>query len=331
MDNSGVKPNKTHFSETANQLMTGNVPVIKKNLTIAELETYLQKETVNFESINYIYIVNGDGLLEGVLSIKEMYRLGKSTVVGDVMVKDVISVRSHTDQERVAYLALKHNLKAVPVIDKDSKFLGVITPDVIMSILDTEAVENILRFGGITHFGNFDNIFKLPLLVSLKHRLPWLIIGLFGGILASGIISGFEEILKQNLLLVAFIPLIVYMASATGTQMEAFVIRDLAIEPKTKFIPYFVRQLLVVFVIGVIASLVLYGISFVMHGDASISLILAVALMLAILSSVVTGLAIPFMFEKISLDPANASGPIATILQDILSILVYFTVATWLL
>lgn len=114
------------------------------------------------------------------------------------MTKDLVVAHPHTDRERVAYLALKHNIKAVPIIDKQDCFLGVIPADAIMRILDSEAVENLLRLGGVSYGSTFDNIFTLSLFKSLKHRLPWLILGLGGGILASKIVHSFEDVLVQK-------------------------------------------------------------------------------------------------------------------------------------
>jgi len=131
--------------------------------------------------------------------------------------------------------------------------------------------------------------------------------------------------------LAAFIPLIVYMADAVGTQMEAFIIRDLALHPRIKFNKYLIKQVLIVATIGLLLSTVLFITSIILYQSMGIALTLSLALFLAIISSVVTGLLIPYLFEKTRLDPANASGPIATIVQDILSVTIYFLIASKIL
>lgn len=319
-----------YTSKTAGALMVRNVPTINENGTVGEVEQLLLRETDNFESINYVYVLDAADGLKGVISVKELFRSSKQKPVRDFLSEKIISIRAHTHQERAALLALTHNIKAVPVVDKDNKFLGVITSDKIMNILASEAVEDILKFGGITH-GSYDNIFNIPITTSLKHRLPWLIVGLIGGFITAGLVHSFETILSQNLILAAFIPLIVYMADAVGTQMEVFIIRDLALEPKLKFLKYFLRQFLIMLIIAIITSIGLYFINLALTHDPLVSLILGIALFTAILSSVLTGLIIPYLFGKFSLDPANASGPIGTIIQDFLSVLIYFTVASKLL
>lgn len=179
--------------------------------------------------------------------------------------------------------------------------------------------------------GNIDNIFHLSLKSAIKHRLPWLGLGLLGGILASGIVGTFEKILSENIFLAAFIPLIVYMSDAVGTQMEAFAIRDFALHKNLNFFKYFLRQFSVIATIAVILSILLYLFVTVFHTDLKLALVISISMFLSIISSVVTGLIFPRYFNRHRLDPANASGPIATITQDILSIVIYFSVASLLL
>ncbi|OGD86068.1 hypothetical protein A2164_00550 [Candidatus Curtissbacteria bacterium RBG_13_35_7] len=176
-----------------------------------------------------------------------------------------------------------------------------------------------------------DDVMKIPLNKSIKHRLPWLFIGLTGGLFAAHIIDAFDKVLKQNLILAAFIPLIVYMSDAVGTQMEAFAIRDFAIHPQRKFFRYFLKHLLITFTIASILGLFLFLYSFIVYKNLLLGFVLAFSMSFSILSSVVTGLFLPLIFNKLHFDPANASGPIATIIQDILSVIIYFSIASYLL
>ncbi len=176
-----------------------------------------------------------------------------------------------------------------------------------------------------------DDVLKLPLYKSIFHRLPWLIIGLIGGVMAAKVVVGFEEILEKNLFLAAFIPLIVYMSDAVGTQMESFAIRDLAMHSHMKLIRYFLRQLIVVSLMGIILSVCLIFISLLMGQEIRVGITLGISLFAAVMSSLLTGILIPYLFNRIKLDPANASGPIATIIQDLFSVSIYFYIASLLL
>lgn len=317
--------------ESAASLLIDNVPVINQSATVEEIQQLLHQQAKNLETISYIYLLDQQKKLAGVVSIKDIFSSTPKTFLRSLVSKDVISVRPHTDRERVAMLALKHNLKAVPVVDKNNLFLGVVTNQTISRILHEEGIENMLRLGGVLPHQTYDDIFHLSVITSLKHRLPWLLIGLFGGIAAALIVDSFELVLKKNLLLAAFIPLIVYMADAVGTQMEAFIIRDLAINPKLKLLKYFSRQAFIVLLTGGLISVILYGISLILYHDPAVSLVLATALFCAIISSLITGLLIPCLFDRLKLDPANASGPVATVIQDVLSIIIYFTIAQMIL
>ncbi len=325
-----VKQNK-YPPSSAGRAMTASVPTVDIGMNFAEIRNLLITQKLNFDTINYIYILDKNKKFKGVVSIKEIFRSPQTKKAIELSPAKLISARAHTDQEKVAQLALENNIKAIPVVAQNNIFLGVVPSDMILKILHQEATEDITRFGGITHSASYDDIFELSLINSLKHRFPWLLVGLLGGLLAAGIIGQFEQIISQNLILAAFIPLIVYMADAVGTQMEVFIIRDLAINPKLRFVKYFLRQSSIVLTIGLGISALLYLVSIILYHNPNISFVLSVALFLAISTSLFTGLIIPVLFSKIRIDPANASGPIATIIQDVLSVLLYFIVASLIL
>ena len=313
--------------------MTLNVPIMGLNASLSEAKTLIEKNIKKYSTINYIYMVDEEKKLKAVFSIKDLYESPPDTKVEKISVKSpLISVLPETSQEVAAVHALRHNIKAMPVVDKNGIFLGVIPSDTILSIIYKEAREDLMRIAGV-HPGHavYDDILKIPFLLALKHRIPWIIIGLFGGVFAASIIDGFEDVLKNNLVLASFIPLIVYMGGAVNTQIVTFAVRDLSSFHKIKFWQYFLKHLSVVMVIAVLSGIILASINSILGADILISLVLGVALIFAVLSSVFTGLVVPFVFNKLKIDPANASGPIATIIQDILSIVIYFSVASWLL
>lgn len=178
---------------------------------------------------------------------------------------------------------------------------------------------------------HIDYIMKQTPLEAVKHRLPWLLIGLLGSLVVAQIINSFSEILRQHIILVAFIPLVVYMSDAVSNQIEAMVIRDESLHPKFSFTEYLSKQLIVVTIIGIITAVVLFVLTYYIYGSFAIALIVSISLFLAVISAIFTGLVIPYLLAKIGLDPANASGPIATIIQDLISVSIYFLVAVWLL
>lgn len=176
-----------------------------------------------------------------------------------------------------------------------------------------------------------DDEIHISIFKALKHRLPWLLLGLLGGIFSAQIIEGFEKVLKENLILAAFIPLIVYMADAVGTQTESFIIRDSAMHPRMRMPRYFIKQFLIISVIGIVLSGGLFAFGIYEYNSVKMATTLAISLFMAIISSVTTGLFVPVIVEKLHIDPANVSGPVATIIQDIVSITIYFIVASKIL
>ena len=313
--------------------MTTKVPTALPESTVSDVRAMLTKDILLFNTINYVYIVDAQKKFLGVLSIKDLYRADPvSPVLNVSKTTSLISVRPESHQERAAYLAIKHNIKAVPVVGKEHLFLGSITSDTILSILHKETHEDILRRAGIRHPQALTaNILETPLLTSFRHRVPWLFLGLLGGLLAAKIVGSFEGVLREHVILAAFIPLMVYMSDAVGTQTEAWVIRDLAIGHITSFRKYLLRHFLVTMAIACSFGISLFLLSLALYQDMRISMVLGLALIAAITTSVITGLIVPYIFSRLTLAPADPSGPLGTILQDILSIVAYFVIATLLL
>jgi len=312
--------------------MVQDVPIAYDDQTIGDVEKMLFKKASDVLTINYIHVIDSVGHLVGIFSIREIFRFPEETLLSEIYHKKIVSVLPETDKEQVVMLALKNSLKSMPVVNKDNIFLGVIPNDTIMKTLYEEMTEDIMHISGISQEESFvDTEKSLPVIRTMKRRLPWLLIGMMGGILAAGIVGMFEEMLSNYIILAAFIPLIVYMSGASCSQMQAFIIRDLAFNPKLKFLQYLFKQSGTTILIGILTSIILYIVSLGLYGEPMISFVLSIALLFAITSSLLTGIIIPFLFARLKLDPADASGPIGTIIQDIISVFVYLIVAFYLL
>ncbi len=323
----------TYPKDTAGHCMKALVPTAHESDTVAQILEMLSIENKNLTSINYVYILGERRKLVGVLSIHEIFSASRTDRAGGICKKSpLVSAHPEAHQERVAYLALRHRIKAIPVVDRDGIFLGEVTSDAILRILHKEMHEDSMKRAGIRHPDALhSNVFSLPLLTSFRHRIPWLLLGLIGGLCTAKIVGLFEATLQKNLILAAFIPLIVYMSDAVGTQMEAYIIRDLATEQSLPILRYFLRHFLVVMTIALALSILLFGSYVFLSGNWYIATVLSVSLFASVCSSVCTGLLIPFGFSRFALDPADASGPVATILQDTISIVIYFGIATAML
>ncbi len=328
MENSNFKRKPL---KEARFVMTNKIPKISSQATIDEIKKEILNKTQEFETLNYIYVVDNEKLV-GILSIKDIFALPKKTKIRDCMKKELVTARPRTSQERVALLALKNSLKAIPVVNAENYFLGIVPSDTILNILYNENIEDALRFAGVNPFLEpAKNIIKAPAILHFKKRFPWLFLGLMGGIIAAFLVGFFENLLEKKLILAAFIPLIVYIADAVGVQTQTLYIRSIVLEQKFSLRKYIFREtfvgLALASALGGIAALV----SFFWQKSILIGFILGSSIFATILIAMTIALILPWFFLKIKIDPAIASGPFATIVRDILSLLIYLMIAQTLL
>ncbi|MEI7511051.1 MAG: magnesium transporter [Candidatus Peregrinibacteria bacterium] len=326
---------KSHRIKTAKDHITNHVPFFPGKLLVSEGLELLHNAEKNFKNIEEIYIGENEVLM-GIVHLSDLYTSSPSTTLSSLISnKKLITVGPATLPEKVAYIALQHECRSVPVVEKKTgKFLGVISSPSLLKILHTELREDILHLSGIhEHLSeNEDDIFTTSIPRAVWSRFPWLLIGLLGGMFAAGMVNQFQEILSTNIILVAFIPLIANITDAVGTQMEAYTIRDMAMFRDINIVRYFFRQTSILSVIAVMLGLFMWGISMIFfHENFIIGVILFLSVIFASFSCLITGILLPFFFRKLHLDPANASGPIGTIIQDVLSIFIYFSIAKALL
>jgi len=315
--------------ESAGRMMTAKVPISDTKATIADIEKALFGKTKEFETINYIYIIDKNRRIKGVISIKDIFCLPKTTLVSQIMKKKLVSVRSHTDQERVALLALQHNLKAIPVVDKKDHLLGVVSSDVILNILHDEDIEDILRFAGVGKLKDSAvSLIKASPVVHFRKRFPWLVLGLFGGMISAFIVESFETSLRAQLILAAFIPTIVYLADALGTQTETIFIRSMALNERLNIKKYLCREIQVSFFLALSLGLIISLLSLLWQKLLFLGLILGLSVFIGTMIAMAVAVFLPWILFKLKRDPVFAAGPLGTIIRDILSILIYFSIAS---
>lgn len=304
-------------------------PTARPDETVGGIEKLLVRDAKKFETINYIYITNEENLLIGVVSLKEIFRAQKNLALGDIMGTKLVKAHFGAHQEKVANLAIKHNLKAIPITDKDGHLLGVVPSDVILQILHEEHSEDLLRSAGVVISGDLaKSIISASPLVYFNKRIPWLILGLGGGVAVASILGAFEDAIREMLTLAAFIPAIVYMSDAVGSQTQTIFIRSLAINPAMGLKKYLIREMTAGITIALFLSLLIGTISFIWWEPAILAIILGVSFFITIIVAIVVALLLPWVFLRTKIDPAIATGPLATVVRDILGITIYFTVAS---
>ncbi len=315
-------------SQTAAKNIVTDIPIVNINQTIGQVRHLLNKKSKTFDTINYIYIVNRFGQLKGVFSIKELFRLPDQTKVTQIMARDLVTCRSSSHQQKIVRLALKNNIKAIPVISKDKKFLGIVPSDQILEILNFEHNQDLLQLSGILPNRDFfQKSDKISILKSFFARLPWIFVGIFGGILAAKIVGLFENLLSKQVALATFIPLVVYISAAIGSQTQTIYIRDLAINQKIQILFYSLKQLFVASLIGFSCAILIFILVFFGWQSSQLAQIISLSVFIAVIMATTISLLIPSILRKLKLDPAVGSGPFATIIQDILSVLIYMSMA----
>jgi len=312
--------------------VTENIPVVSLEATLADVSELLFSEAERFEAIDYIFVVDTRKKLKGVFSIKDVFKLPPETKVSSIIKKEIVSARPRTPQERVALLAIRHDLKVIPVIEADGLFLGAITADEILDILHRENIEDDLLAAGILPQRDPARvILRASSVTHIRKRLPWLVVGLLGGLLAAFIVNFFEGALSVHIILAAFIPLVVYMADAVGGQAQTLYIRSLALERSLSLRKYVLREIKVGLGLALILGFLIALISFVWIKTAVVSLIIGLSIFMTILVAMMVAILMPWIFSKKGLDPAVASGPFATVVRDVLSLIIYFGIAQFFL
>jgi magnesium transporter len=229
------------------------------------------------------------------------------------------------DQEVAAWRAVQHRESTLAVVDRDGRFLGLVPPERLLEVLLWEHEEDMARLGGFGHDALAARAAaEEPVPRRLRHRLPWLMAGLAGAFAAARLVGAFEEELRARFLLAFFVPGVVYLADAVGTQTEALVIRGLSVGvPIGRVVR---REALTGVLVGSGLALVFYPIALLRWGRADVALAVGLALLAACSIATLVALLLPLLFHRLGADPAFGSGPLATVVQDLLSILLLFAI-----
>ncbi|NLV24214.1 MAG: magnesium transporter [Deltaproteobacteria bacterium] len=313
--------------DTAGGIMSTEIFSLNENLTVREAIEELQKSAENVEMVFYIYVTNEHKHLVGVLSLRQLLTVPPHTKLKDIMITDVISVRTDMDQEEVAHLVAKYNILAVPVVDESNKLMGIITVDDVIDVMRQEATEDIYKMAGASEEEAF-HTFKSFKIARL--RLPWLITNLFGGMVTGYLMWLFKVTLQEILALVTFIPVITGMGGNVGGQSATIVVRGFAtgrIDSSTLTKVLF-KEIRVGLIMGVVCGLTLGVVAYFWHGNLYLGLVVGLAMTTAMTVAATMGVLAPAFFKKLGVDPAIASMPFVQTANDITGILIYFATAT---
>lgn len=318
--------------ESAGSVMTKEYFYVNENETTQTVIEGIRKFGERAETIYYLYVVDAKHQLVGVLSLRDLLLTPQAVQVKEVMNTQTVTALVDDDQEEVAAIIQDYDLLAIPVVTHDGRLVGIITVDDILDILELENTEDFQEFAGISTPKAEDPTDTSPL-TAAKQRSPWIIILLFLSMITGGLISFFEATLASVVSLAAFIPLIMGAAGNVGTQSLAVSLRNMndenmnASDLKTVLF----REMQSGALIGLVSGVVIFVLISLLYQNIALGFIVGVSIFLSITVAAVVGTLIPDIIQKLNFDPAVASGPFITTINDTLGLLIYFVIATTLL
>ncbi|MDF1552007.1 MAG: magnesium transporter [Deferrisomatales bacterium] len=282
------------------------------------------------ETVFYVYVVDDEERLVGVVSLRQLITSAPSTSLRQVMNSDVISVAAAEDQEQVARLVAKYDLLAIPVVETEGRLVGIITVDDVIDVLREEATEDVYKMVGTSQeellYGN-------QVLPIARLRLPWLVVNLFGGVLTGTILWYFRATVEEIIALLSFLPVITGMGGNVGTQSSSILVRAFA-TGRVEFadLPsHLWKEMRVGLLLGVVCGVLVGAAAFVWHRNPALGVVVGVSMTAAMTVAATMGTLAPAFFRRLDIDPAVASGPFVSTANDITGILIYLGTASMLL
>jgi len=318
--------------EDAGGIMTPDLISIRASMTVEQVLAFLRQASPDAEQVYYLYVVDSAGRLLGVLSLRELIVAAPGTRVEEIMDPDVVSIHTEADQEEVAQLVADYDLSVLPVVDKEGVLVGIITVDDILDVVEEEATEDMHLMGAAPV--GIDYVRASPWLLFRK-RGSWLILLVVSMSLTVNVMSHYEDVLDQILILAAFVPILIGTGGNIGSQVATLVVRALATRELElgDYMKVLRKEVGTGLLLGLAFGAYMAAFILIFRQDANplIALALAITMMLISLAANLIGASLPFLFSRLGLDPALSSSPGITTVTDVLGLLIYFRVVTWIL
>lgn len=312
--------------DSAGSIMTIEYVSLRKEMTVQEALDHIKATGIHKETIYTCYVLENKKLL-GIVSAKSLITSNRDTKIEKLMNKNIISVQTHTDQEEVAKLFRKYDLIAMPVLDSENCFVGIVTFDDVMDVMIDETNEDISKMAAIEP--NEKGYFETTVWQHAKHRIMWLLILMFSATITGSIITRYENAFQAIPLLVSFIPMLMDTGGNCGSQSSTLIIRGLAlgdIKFKDLFRVIF-KEFRISLIVGAILAVANGLRIFIQYQNPQIAIVVALSLAVVVILSKFIGCVLPLFANKVGLDPAIMASPLITTIVDTCSILVYFNIA----
>lgn len=318
--------------DSAGSIMTTEYLSLRPQMTVEEAIKRIRRTCVDKETIYTCYVTDQNRTLIGMLSLKDLLVADDDDIVENIMETNVICVETHTDQEEVAQSLSKYNFMALPVVDKETRLVGIVTFDDAIDVIEEETTEDIEMMAAITPTDK--PYLKTSVFEIWKKRIPWLLLLMISATFTTLIISSFESALAAHIILTSFIPMIMGTGGNSGSQSSVTIIRGLSLDEIefSDILRVIWKETRVAILCGLTLAVANFFKLILLEGvEVSISLTISLTLLITVLVAKVIGSSLPMLAKKIGFDPAVMASPLITTMVDALSLLVYFTTATALL
>lgn len=310
--------------DTAGGIMAKELIRVNINWPVVQCVREMRKQAEDVDQVFTVYVVDDDGILKGIVSLKKMLLSSTRALIKDIYKDSILSVEANMKAEDVAKLMEKYDLVVVPVVDEQKRLLGRITVDDVMDVVREETSKDYQMLSGISeNIETTDNVW-----VMSRARLPWLLVAMFGGIAGAMVIGNYEEELQLNPQMAFFIPLVVAMGGNVGIQSSALIVQGLANNTLSKdgMVVRILKELAVGLLNGLACTAVLMAYSFLFSYPLELSLTIGASLLAVILFAAAFGTFMPLTLNRMKIDPALATGPFITTSNDIIGLLFYFMI-----
>ncbi len=314
--------------DSAGRVMNPEFVSVRENNDVEDAIRHIRSLEVD-EQVFYVYVMDEDEKLRGVVPIRKLLTAPKGTIIKDILEEDIRAILVDEDQEKAALLMKKYDLFSLPVVDNEGRLVGRITADDIIDVMDEERGEDISKMTGTIE----EEQGTETTLRATQNRLPWLITCMLGSIITGLVIQMYRITLAETLALISFIPVITATGGNSGVQASTVVVREIALGSMdfSRVGEEIWRQLKIALGLGLMCGIVLSILANIWVKNSMIGLIVGLSIFLVVVWSNFVGVLTPVIFKKIHLDPAISSGPLITTLNDIIGVFIYLSIATFLL
>ena len=326
-----LKALSAYAEESAGAIMSSDYVSMPADFTMQQAIEALRHEPHDRETLYLIYVTNDQSQLNGVISLRQILQADRDARIQEVMTKDVVTGWIDEDQESIARKLAEYDFMALPIVDHAKRLMGIVTYDDAMDVVQAETTEDFLKASAVSTEPGM-SIKKAPILKLYQKRVFWLVILVFGSLLSGLGISYYEDIIAAHIVLVFFLPLLVGSGGNAGSQSATLMVRALATgDVKIRDWFYLLgRETLVALCLGGTMAVAVSILGYY-RGDATVALVLALSMMGIVLLGCLIGMSLPFVLNKLKLDPASASAPLVTSICDATGVVVYLMIASQLL